>query len=106
MEKKIEKGEFISQVETFARMMSEMTSEKDGVKRGLIILASESVESEDGTKQIVAVMGHGGKVVESIAALALQEKGNELYSEIENKKEYEFLRGNKKLESIFEEHLK
>ncbi len=36
MEKKIEKGEFISQVETFARMMSE------------------------------AVMGHGGKVVESI----------------------------------------
>lgn len=79
MEKKIEKGEFISQVETFARMMSEMTSEKDGVKRGLIILASESVESEDGTKQIVAVMGHGGKVVESIAALALQEeKGKEL----------------------------
>lgn len=78
MEKKIEKGEFISQVETFARMMSEMTSEKDGVKRGLIILASESVESEDGTKQIVAVMGHGGEVVESIAALALQEKGKEL----------------------------
>lgn len=78
MEKKIEKGEFISQVETFARMMSEMTSEKDGVKRGLIILASESVESEDGTKQIVAVMGHDGKVVESIAALALQEKGKEL----------------------------
>ena len=30
----------------------------------------------------------------------------ELYSEIENKKEYEFLRGNKELESIFEEHLK
>ena len=28
------------------------------------------------------------------------------YSEIENKKEYEFLRGNKELESIFEEHLK
>ena len=26
--------------------------------------------------------------------------------EIENKKEYEFLRGNKELESIFEEHLK
>lgn len=77
MEKKIEKGEFISQVETFARMMSEMTSEKDGVKRGLIILASESVESEDGTKQIVAVMGHG-EVIESIAALALQEKGEEL----------------------------
>ena len=30
----------------------------------------------------------------------------ELYSEIENKKEYEFLRGTKELESIFEEHLK
>ena len=30
----------------------------------------------------------------------------ELYSEIENKKEYEFLRGNKELELIFEEHLK
>jgi hypothetical protein len=78
MEKKIEKGEFISQVEAFARMMSVMTNEKDGVKRGLVILASESVESEDGTKQIVAVMGNGGKVVESIAALALQENGKEL----------------------------
>ena len=30
----------------------------------------------------------------------------ELYSEIENKKEYEFLRGNKELESIFREYLK
>ena len=78
MEKKIEKGEFISQVETFARMMSEVTNGKDGVKRGLIILASESVESEDGTKQIVAVMGNGGKVIESVAALALQENGKEI----------------------------
>lgn len=75
MEKKIEKGEFISQVETFARMMSEMTSEKDGVKRGLIILASESVESEDGTKQIISVLGNGGKVVEAIAGFASQEHG-------------------------------
>ncbi|WP_338335870.1 hypothetical protein [Marseilla massiliensis] len=78
MEKKIEKGEFISQVETFARMMSEVTNGKDGVKRGLIILASESVESGDGTKQIVAVMGNGGKVIESVAALALQENGKEI----------------------------
>ena len=30
----------------------------------------------------------------------------ELYSEIENKEEYEFLRGNKELESIFKEYLK
>ena len=30
----------------------------------------------------------------------------ELYSEIENKKEYEFLRGNKELESIFRKYLK
>lgn len=78
MEKKIEKGEFISQVEAFARMMSVMTNEKDSIKRGLVILASESVESEDGTKQIVAVMGNGRKVVESVAALALQENGKEL----------------------------
>ena len=28
-----------------------------------------------------------------------------LYSEIENKKEYEFLRGNRELESIFKEYL-
>ena len=33
-------------------------------------------------------------------------KSFDLRTEIENKKEYEFLRGNKKLESIFEEHLK
>lgn len=78
MEKKIEKGEFISQVKAFARMMSVMTNEKDNVKRGLVILASESVESEDGTKQIVAVMGNGRKVVESVAALALEENGKEL----------------------------
>lgn len=29
-----------------------------------------------------------------------------LFSEIENKEEYEFLRGNKELEMIFEEYLK
>lgn len=29
-----------------------------------------------------------------------------LFSEIENKEEYEFLRGNKELEVIFEEYLK
>lgn len=78
MEKKIEKSEFLSKVEAFAHEMTTMTEKKEGVKRGLVILASESVESEDGTKQIVAVMGNGRKVVESVAALALQENGKEL----------------------------
>ena len=46
------------------------------------------------TAQVKAVSGVGKNFV------------RELYSETENKKEYEFLRGNKELELIFEEHLK
>lgn len=46
MEKKIEKSEFLSKVEAFAHEMTTMTEKKEGVKRGLVILAAESVESE------------------------------------------------------------
>lgn len=62
MEKKIEKSEFLSKVEAFAHEMTTMTEKKEGVKRGLVILAAESVESENGTKQIISVLGNGGKV--------------------------------------------
>lgn len=48
MEKKIEKSEFLSKVEAFAHEMTTMTEKKEGVKRGLVILAAESVESENG----------------------------------------------------------
>lgn len=57
MEKKIEKSEFLSKVEAFAHEMTTMTEKKEGVKRGLVILAAESVESENGTKQIISVLG-------------------------------------------------
>ena len=75
MEKKIEKSEFLSKVEAFAHEMTTMTEKKEGVKRGLVILAAESVESENGTKQIISVLGNGGKVVEAIAGFASQEHG-------------------------------
>jgi hypothetical protein len=74
MEKKIEKSEFLSKVEAFAHEMTTMTEKKEGVKRGLVILAAESVESENGTKQIISVLG-SGKVVEAIAGFASQEHG-------------------------------
>lgn len=73
MEKKNEKSEFLSKVETFAHEMSVMTEKKEGVKRGLVILAAESVESEDGTRQVISILGNGGKVVEAIAGFASQE---------------------------------
>ena len=57
MEKKNEKSEFLSKVEAFAHEMSVMTEKKEGVKRGLVILAAESVESEDGTRQVEAIAG-------------------------------------------------
>lgn len=41
MEKNIEKGEFLTKVEDFAKSMSEMTSEREGVKRGFVVLAVE-----------------------------------------------------------------
>ena len=44
MEKNIEKGEFLTKVEDFAKSMSEMTSEREGVKRGFVVLAVEKVK--------------------------------------------------------------
>lgn len=72
MEKNIEKGEFLSKVEAFAKEASEMASVKNGVKRSIIILATESIDGEDGTKQIIGVAGNGNEIIHSIANFANQ----------------------------------
>ena len=61
------KGAFISKVEDLAKGMSEMTSEREGVKRGLIILAAEEIKGEDSTKAIISICGHDGKLSELVA---------------------------------------
>lgn len=81
MEKNFEKGELLSRVEAFANEMSEMTKQQNGVKRGVIILAAETVESENGTKQILSVLGNGEKLVELIAEFATQEKTKTLLAD-------------------------
>ncbi len=73
MNKKIEKGEFLSKAEIFAKEMSEMINANDGVKRSIVILATEHVEEENGTKQIIGVAGNGEAIAHSIAKFANQE---------------------------------
>lgn len=68
------KGAFLSKVEDFAKEMSEMTSEREGVKRGLIVLAVEKVKDEDNTKSIISVSGNGEKLAELVALLAMHDK--------------------------------
>lgn len=73
MSKNNEKGEFLSKVEAFASETAEMVSPKNGVKRSIVILATESVDGEEATKQIIGVAGHGGQIAYSIAKFANQE---------------------------------
>lgn len=74
MEKNIEKGEFLTKVEDFAKSMSEMTSEREGVKRGFVVLAVEKVKGEDGTKSIISLTGDGQKIAEVIAEFSTREE--------------------------------
>lgn len=66
MNKNNEKGEFLSKAEAFAKEMSENVN-ADGVKRSVIILATETVDGEDGTRQIIGVAGNGGELIHPIA---------------------------------------
>ena len=76
------KGAFLSKVEDFAKEMSEMTSEREGVKRGLIVLAMEDVKDEDGcSMSIVSVSGHGEKLAELVAQFAMQDETRPLVSQ-------------------------
>lgn len=76
-----EKGAFLSKVEDFAKEMSEMTSKREGVKRGLIILAVEDFKDEDDAKSIISVSGHNGKLAELVAEFAMQDKSRQLVSQ-------------------------
>ena len=67
-----EKGAFLSKVEEFAKEMSEMTSKREGVKRGLIILAVEDFKDEDDAKSIISVSGNNGKLAELVAELVAE----------------------------------
>lgn len=80
MEKNFEKGEFLTKVEDFAKSMSEMTSECEGVKRGLIVLAVEKVNDESGTKSIITVSGNGEKLAELVAEFATKDATRPLVS--------------------------
>lgn len=66
------KSAFLSKVEEFVKEMQETVSAKDA-KRSIIVLATESVESEDAMKQIIGVTGNGKELVTSIAKFANQE---------------------------------
>lgn len=80
MEKNTEKGEFLSKVEAFAKEVSELTGVKEGVKRGFVILASENVDGEEETKQIIAVGGNGKEIAKAIAEFAVRDETKNLVS--------------------------
>ena len=75
------KGAFISKVEDLAKGMSEMTSEREGVKRGLIILAAEEIKGEDSTKAIISVSGHAGKISELVAQFVMKDETSRFISQ-------------------------
>lgn len=75
------KGAFLSKVEEFAKEMAEMTSEREGVKRGLIVLAAEEIKGEDGTKAIISVSGNEGKLSELVARFAMNDETSRFVSQ-------------------------
>lgn len=70
MEQKVEKSEFLSQVEAFAKKVSEMTTEQSGINRAIVILASEKIEGSDGTTKSISVAGNGFEAAKVIAEFA------------------------------------
>lgn len=66
-------------MEDFAKSMSEMTSEHEGVKRGFVILAAEKVKGEDGTKSIISLVGDKRKIAEVIAEFSTREETKEVF---------------------------
>lgn len=75
------KGAFLSKVEDFAKEMSEMTSEREGVKRGLIVLAVEDVKDKDDTDLRTYVYGNSGKLAELVAQFATQDETRPLVTQ-------------------------
>lgn len=76
------KGAFISKVEDYAKEMSEMARERrDGVKRGLIVLAAEEVKDEDGTKSVVSYSGSAKKLAELVAVLAMHDEAERFFAQ-------------------------
>ena len=77
-----QKGAFISKVEDYAKEMSEMASEKrEGVKRGLIVLAAEEIKGEDGIKSIISIGGNGEKLSELVARFAMNDETSRFVSQ-------------------------
>lgn len=75
------KGAFISKVEDYAKEMSEMASEKrEGVKRGLIVLAAEELKGEDGTKTIISIGGNEGNLSELVAQFVMNDETRPIVS--------------------------
>lgn len=75
------KGAFLSKVEDYAKEMSEMASEKrEGVKRGLIVLAAEEVKGKDDEKAIISVSGNNGNLAKLVAEFATQDDTRPLVS--------------------------
>lgn len=74
------KGAFLSKVEDFAKEMSEMISEREGVKRGLIVLAVEDVKDEDDMKLSTYVSGNNGKLAELVAEFVMQDESKPIVS--------------------------
>ena len=76
------KGAFLSKVEDYAKEMSEMASEKrEGVKRGLIVLAAEEIKGEDGTKAIISISGNDGTLSELVAQFVMRDETNRFISQ-------------------------
>lgn len=77
MEEK-EKSEFMLATEAFAKEIANLTN-KDGVKRGIVILASEDLGGE--TAQTIAVAGNGMEAIKAIAEFATRNETKDLCRE-------------------------
>lgn len=75
------KCDFLSKVKDFATEMSEMTSEREGVKRGLIILAAEEIKGEDSTNAIISICGNDGKLSELVAQFLTKDETSRFVSQ-------------------------
>ena len=76
-----EKDAFLSKVEEFAKEMSEMTSEREGVKRGLIVLAAEEIKGEDGIKAIISIGGSERKLSELVSQFVMNDETSRFVSQ-------------------------
>lgn len=72
------KSEFMLAVETFAQEVAKMTKQ-DGVKRGIVILASENIDGNENTAHTSAVLGNGGEIVKAIAQFSTDSDTKEFF---------------------------